>query len=229
MTSLEHSIFHTVFYPPSSGGSQENIANNSLRLSRSVRLAIAPHALLSDYPLVVFDFETTGLDPSHDRIIEVGAIRIENFRPIKELSHLLSTSLPLSPKIQKLTGITPAMLVGKPAVAEVLPEFLEFIDGAILVAHNADFDLAFLKAECQRNGIILNWPTMCSLKLARTLLPDLERKNLDALAQYYDLEFESRHRSIGDVKVTIEVLKHLLQDEGPHLQTWGDLQNFVSD
>lgn len=227
MANLDYSVFKSVFYP-SSPDKEGKPLSETLRLNRSFRYSLAPNTKFRECTFVVFDLETTGLDSSHDRIIEIGAIKFKNFKPIDQLSSLVHTDLPLSPKIQKLTGITPNMLVDKPKVATLLTQFLEFIKGSILVAHNADFDLSFIKAECKRQLITLSWPTLCSLKLARALLPGLERKNLDTLANHYSLKFEARHRSIGDAKVTLSVLEKLLEKEGESLLTWNDLKNFTT-
>ena len=106
-------------------------------------------------------------------------------------------------------------------------DFFRFIDGAILVAHNADFDWAFLRNGAARLGYQLSWPCFCTLKLARALLPQLESKNLDSLAKHFSLDFEARHRAIGDCKVTHGVLMGLLTGATPPLITWQDLQPYA--
>lgn len=224
MLGLDLSVFKAVFYPFESETEVQETQN--LQLRRSIRFRIDPQAQFRKYPLVIFDFETTGLDANRDQIIEVGAIKYVGLEPVEEFSTLVTTRLPLSDIVQRLTGIRPDMLLGKPEIQEVLPRFLNFIEGSLLVAHNASFDLSFLKAECLRQGIDIEWPVFCTLKMAREYLAQLERKTLDSLAQYYGFDFEARHRSIGDVKVTGSVLKELLDDEGSHLRTWADLGPF---
>ena len=118
------------------------------------------------------------------------------------------------------------MLADKPDISEVLPKFLNFIKGSILVAHNASFDMGFLKAESSRLDVDLEWSACCTLKLARVFLADLESKSLDAIAKHYGFIFESRHRSIGDVKVTVSFLQRLLTDEREKLVSWADMQSF---
>jgi DNA polymerase III epsilon subunit family exonuclease len=224
MLSLDLSVFKSVFYP------YETVAETQepedLKLRRSIRFRIDKQSRFRSYPIVIFDFETTGLDVNRDQIIEVGAIRYVDFNPVEEFSTLVSTKTFLSETVQRITGITADMLIGKPSIQQTLPRFLNFIDGALLVAHNATFDMGFLRAECLRQGIDLEWPAFCTLKMAREYLTQLERKGLDSLAQYYGLKFEARHRSIGDVKVTGSVLKELLNKEGEHLQMWSDLSPF---
>ena len=211
-------MFQDVLFPNQKTSGSEN--QNQLSLRKQIRFQTHPAQIVQNATMVIFDFETTGLDSTYDRIIEVGAQKIKNKRVVDEFSTLISVTQELPSVVQKLTGITNQMLKGQPDISKVIPQFIQFIEGSILVAHNAAFDVGFLKAECYRQGIDLSWSAICSLKLARDLLPDLERKSLDALAAYYDLTFESRHRSVGDVKVTKDVLDNLLDNEGSHLKTW---------
>jgi DNA polymerase III epsilon subunit family exonuclease len=222
-TGLAHSIFQHVLFPKASSQETES---GDLQLRRAVRFQLEPAVKISEVPLVVFDFETTGLDFERDRIIEIGALKIVNGKAVDEISTLVHTDLPLSEIVVNLTGITPDMLKDQPRLDGVLPDFLRFIQGCVLVAHNAEFDYSMLKAECSRQGIDIEWPVFCTLKLARELLPELERKTLDSLAQHYGLEFEARHRSIGDVKVTVAVLNEMLSGEGTHLESWRDLNPY---
>lgn len=226
MTQLGHSMFHDVLFPPAVTAGQGD-ALEVLRLRRLKRFVPEPHHPLMTAPLVVFDLETTGLDPEVDRIIEIGAIKLDGMRPVAEFSSLVSTNVELTDDIIRLTGITPEMLVGQPVIEDVLPKFLEFIEGSILIAHNAEFDLSMIKAACSRVGIDLEWPCFCTLKMARALLPDLENKKLDTLAAHYGLTFESRHRSIGDVKVTTGVLSGLLTKEAQTIRVWSDIQPYT--
>lgn len=220
--NLAHSMFSRVLFPPAT--EQEGLTELNLR--RSLRYSIPGDLNITEHDLIIFDFETTGLDYDRDRIIEVGAIRVRQGTIIGEFSSLCSTDVIVTEQIEKLTGINKDMLVGQPSFADKLKEFLKFIEGGVLVAHNAEFDLSMLKAACHREGIDFEWPCICTLKLARDLLPDLERKNLDSLAEHYGLSFEARHRSIGDAKVTISVLNHMLENEGSSLKKWRDFQPF---
>jgi DNA polymerase-3 subunit epsilon len=221
---LDFSIFKDVLFPPLAPLNSD--AADDLSLRRSIRYQV--HALHSfrSSPIVVFDLETTGLDSKTDRIIEIGAQKILDGEVIDQFSTLVHVDLTLSDEIQKLTGITPTMLEGMPKIDSVMPSFLKFIESSILVAHNATFDLNFIKNECNRLHIDIEWPCFCTLKMAQELLEDLERKNLDSLARHYGLSFEARHRSIGDVKVTVGVLQEMLNNEASHLTTWKDLKPF---
>lgn len=226
VSPLELSMFNSVLMPPSTSDSNSDQASLSLR--RSMQYHVEPDIMLNEIPMVVFDVETTGLSSENDRIIEIGAIKILDGNVVDQISGLYSTHIPISEVIQKLTGISEDMLEGKPTFEQHLPAFLDFIKGSVLVAHNADFDIGFLKSYCSRAGIDIEWPAFCTLKMAREILADLERKNLDTLAEHYGLQFEARHRSIGDVKVTIEVLKQMLAQESDSLTHWGDLSPFYS-
>ena len=207
---LENSMFHQVFFPPDSDVKKLSDQPMSLRLQRLRQYRPAEAMTLLESPVVVFDFETTGLDSGVDRIVEIGAIRLDKFVPSAEFSTLVRPDVSMGHVAANISGITEEMLKDAPKISEVLPKFLDFFRDSILIAHNADFDMAFLKAACVREGIELSWPCFCSLKMARVLLPSLESKGLDGLAMHFGLEFEARHRSIGDVKVTCEVLRQLL-------------------
>jgi len=222
---LQYSVFSDVLFPSDLEG-QANERDYNLQLRRSIRFQIAQHQVLAEHDLVVFDFETTGLDARQERIIEIGAQRLRKMEVIDEYSTLVDPEVTLSETITKITGLDNKMLAGQPRIAEVMPAFLRFIEGSVLVAHNAEFDMAFLSQSCFRLGYDLSWPAFCTLKLARVLLPELESKNLDTLAKYYDLQFEARHRSIGDVKVTVDVLRAMLDDYQNDLETWGDFQPY---
>ncbi len=224
MTTLDYSVFQSVFFPFEAEAEEQKVQDLVLR--RAIRFRIDAQSIFRKYPIVVFDFETTGLDANHDHIIEIGAQKLVDLEVVDEFSTLISTKIPLPDIVQRLTGISPEMLLGKPEIKDVLPRFLSFIEGAVLVAHNASFDMSFLKAECLRQGIELEWPAFCTLKMAREFLAQLERKTLDSLANHYGLTFEARHRSIGDVKVTGTVLKELLSNEGSHLQHWVDMSPY---
>lgn len=221
---LRYSMLHQVFFPVDAEQDANEAAD--LRLQRVLRHGLSGQAKVRDIPLVVFDFETTGLDMVSDRIIEIGALKILNGQIVDQFSTFIDPEIPLPAVATKITGITPDMLVGQPKIDAMLPQFMKFFAGALLIAHNAEFDMGFLTRSAQRQGIELHWPCFCTLKLARGLLPQLESKNLDTLANHYQLTFEARHRSIGDCKVTWGVLQRMWAQEGGHLVTWQDMAPF---
>ena len=223
---IKYSMFQEVLFPKEEDRKQQSGDKDDFSLRRSVCYRAHPDLDFRSTPLVVFDLETTGLDSQYDRIIEVGAQKLVNFQVVDEFSSFVRIDTELSSTVTRITGITDEMLKGQPAIQQVIPDFLKFIDGSILMAHNAGFDKAFLKEEANRLGLDLEWSVFCSLKLARKFLADLESKSLDSLAEHYGLTFEARHRSIGDVKVTVAVIEQLFKNEAMKLHTWGDLTDF---
>ena len=223
---IKYSMFQEVLFPKEEDKKEQSGASDNFSLRRSVRYKAHPDLQFRSTPMVVFDLETTGLDSQYDRIIEIGAQKLVNFQVVDEFSSFVRVNSELSSVVTRLTGITSEMLKGQPHIESVLPEFLKFIDGSILMAHNAGFDKAFLKEEANRLGVDLDWSVFCSLKLARKFLVDLESKSLDSLAEHYGLSFEARHRSIGDVKVTVAVIEQLFKNDAAGLQTWADLADF---
>ena len=224
--ALQYSMFHKVLFPEIQQViDHEN--SDAFVLSRVIRYLLDRQTSMKGLPIVLFDFETTGFDPHSDRIIEIGAMKILDGEIVGEFSSLVNPERPLSSASKTITGISDDMLVGQPKIGEVLPKFMEFFSGAVLVAHNAEFDMGFLRANAGRLGVLLSWPCYCTLKLARAYLPQLESRSLDALAQFYGLSFEARHRSIGDVKVTAAVLQKLLHENMASLSEWQHFAPFT--
>lgn len=189
--------------------------------------SFSPDTLLANIPFVVFDFETTGKDARSDRIIEIGAVKFINRKEVGRISELIQPKQKLTQEITDITGITNEMLVSAPTIEHVLPALHDFIRGCVGVAHNAEFDAGFLAQESVRIGMQCDYHLLCTLKMSRALLK-LQRYRLDSLAEHYALQFESRHRSIGDILVTAQVLWRML-DENPQFKTIGDLANFKQE
>jgi len=167
---------------------------------------------LADTAFVVVDLETTGLGASATGIIEIGAARVRDGRIVDTFEHLVNPGAPLPPFISRLTGISDEMLRDAPPIDAVWPRFRDFLGMDVLVAHNAAFDLGFLNAAAAAlDGGPLPQPHLCTLKLARRLLPNLRRRGLDALAAHFAIPQADRHRAMGDVRITVEVFFHLLE------------------
>jgi DNA polymerase-3 subunit epsilon len=215
---------NSIFFELLNGKSSRQIAPLAI-MGGMTGSTFAPNARLSDLPVVIFDFETTGLDVKTARIIEIGAIKYRNQKEVGRFSTLIHPGQALPPETFGLTGINDAMLADAPPLQDVFYDFHEFMRGCVGVAHNAEFDCNVMFYESARLGMSCNYHVLCTLKMARTLLVQCERKNLDALAAHYNLTFESRHRSIGDILVTAEVLWNMLK-EHPELQTLADLNAF---
>lgn len=162
---------------------------------------------------VVVDLETTGATSSSDAITEIGAVKVRGGEVLGEFATLINPQTSISPFISRLTGITNAMVAQAPSIAATLPSFLEFAHGAVLVAHNAPFDLGFLRAASERHG--LEWPrfrTVDTVALARKVVPRGEVPNhkLATLAQLFRAATPPTHRALDDARATVDVLHGLL-------------------
>ena len=151
---------------------------------------------------VVFDIETTGFSNTNDKITEIGAVKIENFKIVDEFSELINPQKDISYKIQELTGITNDMVSNKPTIEKVLPKFIEFIGDSVLVAHNAEFDMGFIAEKCRQQNIKFNNKSVDTLKLARILLPNLKRHRLNIVAKALGVPLLNHHRAVDDAKAT---------------------------
>jgi DNA polymerase-3 subunit epsilon len=162
---------------------------------------------------VVVDLETTGGAPGNGHgIIEIGALKLTGGKVIDRFAELVHPGRRLPPFITGLTGITDAMLADRPRIDAVLPRFVDFARDAVLVAHNAAFDLGFLNAaRLASDGQVFDQPHACTLRLARRLLPQVRRKGLDALAGHFGIPLVDRHRAMGDARITVEVLFQLFE------------------
>jgi DNA polymerase III epsilon subunit family exonuclease len=182
----------------------------------SVRLASPASpcpALLKDLAYTVVDLETTGGWAEEDRILEVGAVKVESGAPAREFSTLLNPETPIAPFVASLTGIRPDMVASAPRFAEIAEPLLEFLGDSTFVAHNLPFDLGFLNRELTRYGaFILANSTLCTLQLARRLLAHLPDRRLDTLAYHYGIVIEGRHRALGDARATAVLLNRMIEE-----------------
>lgn len=163
-------------------------------------------------PIVMIDFETTGLSPDMgDRITEVAALRIVDGRVVERYVSLINCKVRIPSFISGLTGITQAMVDSAPPVAQVIPRLLDFIGEDALSAHNASFDEKFLRAESSRLGLAPAHQAMvCSLKLSRRVFPGLASYKLGVLSNQLGIQFSSAaHRAESDAEVAAEVLIHI--------------------
>jgi DNA polymerase-3 subunit epsilon len=183
--------------------------------------------LLADTTFVVVDLETTGGSPADCGITEVGAVKVRGGQVLGEFHSLVNPGAPIPPFVAVLTGITDGMVATAPCEAEVVPAFLEFARGAVLVAHNARFDTGFLKAACERLG--LRWPAPAVLDtvlLARQVLTRDEAPNvkLSTLSAVFRTSTRPEHRALADARATVGVLHGLLERVGNRgVHTLGDL------
>ncbi len=158
-----------------------------------------------DDEFIVFDIETTGLSNKNDGITEIGAVKIKNNNVIDRFSALINPEKHIPEKIVELTGITNDMVKDKPTIENVLPEFLEFIGSSPVVAHNADFDVGFIRNKSERYGMEFNNTVIDTLKIARALLPNLKKHKLNIIAKELNVSLENHHRAVDDAKATAEI------------------------
>ncbi|MFI6295500.1 DEDD exonuclease domain-containing protein [Nonomuraea sp. NPDC050790] len=186
---------------------------------------------LSEVTFVVFDLETTGGSPAEHAITEIGAVKVKAGEVLGEFSTLVDPGGPIPPFISVLTGITDAMVVAAPRIEAVLPSFLEFVSGAVLVAHNAGFDTRFVKAACAALGYPppVN-PVVDTVDLARRVLTRDEVPNakLGTLARFFRSPTEPCHRALQDARATVDVLHGLIGRAGSfQVHTLEELKSFV--
>ena len=159
-----------------------------------------------DHTCVVFDIETTGFSPLKNRIIEIGAVRVEEGRIVDKFSSFVNPDVPIPFEIEKLTGINDNMVLDAPKIDRVLPEFLEFCRGAVMVAHNAGFDISFIKENARQQGLEFNPTVLDTVSLARVLLPNLNRFKLDTVAKELKINLANHHRAVDDAGATHSIL-----------------------
>jgi DNA polymerase-3 subunit epsilon len=166
---------------------------------------------LDEVDFVVLDTETTGLRPGPDRVIEVAAVRVRHGEVINSFQSLLNPGRHLPPFIVKFTGISQEMVQDAPRAQEIMPDFLEFIDGATLVGHNLSFDLNFLTHEAQLLDLAFPLDGLDTIPLARRFLPGLKRFKLDMVAEHLKIPPRTRHRALGDAETTASVFLCILE------------------
>jgi DNA polymerase-3 subunit epsilon len=178
----------------------------------------APDPDLADVPFVALDLETTGARAGTSKITEIGAVRIEGFREVRHFSTLVNPLRPIPPMITQITGITQEMVAGAPRIEEVIPELLEFLAGAVVVAHNAPFDVGFLNYELRRlDGRRLGEGSIDTLPLARALVPGLPNYRLHTVAEALGAPVAACHRALADAQAAGHVFVTLagrLQERG---------------
>jgi DNA polymerase III subunit epsilon len=187
---------------------------------------------LRDVTFVVVDLETTGGSPEDSAITEIGAVKVRGGEVLGEFQTLVNPVAGIPPFIAVLTGITDAMVATAPGIASVLPAFLEFAHDAVLVAHNAPFDIGFLRAACAGSGRA--WPPhriVDTAMLARRVLTsdDVPNCRLGTLAAYFHSGTTPIHRALADARATVDVLHGLLERVGGlGVQTLDELKDFIS-
>ncbi len=187
---------------------------------------------ISEVAFVVTDIETTGSIKGRDRIIDIAALKVQNGIVLKEFESLVNPERKISKTISRLTKISNQTVENSPVIESVLPDFVEFMEDGVFVAHNAPFDFSFINAEVKRLGVpeIKNRIDICTFRLAQKLLPDVKARGISGLSLYFDYKIENRHRAMPDVKATSFFLDKFLKElEKREVNTLHQLIEFQKD
>ena len=165
-----------------------------------------------EFTFIAFDFETTGLHPAVDRIVEFGAVRFTVGTELAEFEELANPGVPINADAARVSGIDNSMVLGKPSVGEVLPRFMDFVGDAVMIAHNAEFDTGFLRAELQRSGM----PTVENLiidtqTLAQKAFPGKKSYALQSLVEMLGIPANNAHRARDDARQCMRLFEHCVQ------------------
>ena len=164
-----------------------------------------------DGRFVVFDIETTGFSPLTCKIIEIGAVLVENGKITDRFSTFVNPQVPIPFRIEQLTSINDSMVMDARPIEEILPEFLKFCEGATMVAHNADFDMSFIIENCNRMGIPNDFTYVDTVGMARFLLPALNRFKLDTVAKAVGVSLDHHHRAVDDAECTACIFEKFVE------------------
>jgi DNA polymerase-3 subunit epsilon len=186
--------------------------------------------VIRDLEYVVVDVETTGGAPSRGhRLTEVAAVRMRGTGEITaRYETLLNPERYIPPMITQLTGIDYRMTIDAPRFADIAEDVYDIIDGAVFVAHNAQFDRRFLATEFARVGLPMFGRTLCTVRLARKTVTEIQGRSLDALQYFFGVENHARHRAMGDARATALIFRKLLDRLDDHEVTrWNELEAFL--
>ena len=159
---------------------------------------------------VVFDIETTGFSPVENRIIEIGAVKVSGGKIVDRFSTFVNPEVPIPFEIEKLTSITDDMVVDAEKIETILPQFLQFSEGCMLVAHNAEFDMSFIIENCKRQGLNHDFTYIDTVGIARVMMPGQAKHTLDAVAKALGVSLENHHRAVDDAEATAEIFVKLI-------------------
>lgn len=158
-----------------------------------------------DSKFVVFDIETTGFSAVNDRIIEIGAVKVEGGSIVDRYSTFVNPKRPIPFEIEKLTGINDGMVMDAPEIDGILPEFLEFSKDCIMVAHNAEFDMSFIRENCRKFDMERDFTVVDTLAMARSMLPNLKNYKLDTVVDAVGGNLDNHHRAVEDAESTADI------------------------
>lgn len=163
-------------------------------------------------PFVVFDIETTGFSKEKCKIIEIGAVKVENGEVTERFSTFIDPGMPIPQEITELTGITDSMVRNAPSFEEVIDSFIEFCSGCVMVAHNASFDMGFMKRKSEECGRSFDLPYLDTLILARCMYPGLSNYRLDTICRHLGVILAHHHRAVDDAEATANAFINMLAE-----------------
>ena len=164
-----------------------------------------------DSTFVVFDIETTGFSAVNDRIIEIGAVKVENGMITEKFSEFVNPERPIPFEIEKLTSINDRMVEDAPNISVILPKFMDFCGSSVLVAHNADFDTGFIRHNCEVLGLTYDYTYVDTLGIARSFLEGLKNYKLDTVVEAMGCTLANHHRAVDDAGATADVFVRFLE------------------
>ena len=182
-----------------------------------------------DTTYCVLDLETTGFSFRTEKITEVGIMKVKNGEVIDEFSCFVNPEKPIPPRVVEVTNITDDMVKDAETIDKVMPKILEFVGDSVLVAHNADFDIGFLKYNAKNLGLSLENTYLDTLRLAKDLFPDYKKYKLGKIAENLGIKVEVAHRALDDVDTTVKVLNvmlKMLKDKG--IETLDDITKKIA-
>lgn len=163
---------------------------------------------------VALDLETTGLSPQKNYILEIGALKVVDEEIIDTFETFLQCPVAIEPRIVELTGITDEMVRDGMTEKEAVSKLLEFVGGRDILGHNIPFDYSFLMEAARRQGTVFEAKLLDTLKIARKVLPEVEKKSLEYLCSYYHIHTKESHRALEDARAAYELYKILYQEFG---------------
>ncbi|SFN46492.1 DNA polymerase-3 subunit alpha [Pseudobutyrivibrio sp. UC1225] len=173
---------------------------------------------------VVFDIETTGFNPRTCKIIEIGAVKFKDGQIVDHFSEFINPKVPIPYRITELTSITDEMVLDAPTIDVILPKFMDFCKGSVLVAHNAGFDTGFIRYNCKQLGLAYDYTHVDTVEIARYLHPNNAKFNLDAVCKLEKVVNEHHHRAVADAEVTAKIFeKFIVKLENENIHTLAEL------
>ncbi len=192
---------------------------NNIKLIPGVEIYLTDEAQIAadaderplDAPIVVLDFETTGLDTNREHVIEIGAVKLLGGSVVDSFGTLVNPGMPLKPKITEITGITDMMLRDKPSAETAIPQLMDFIGDCAVAAHNTSFDISMLRTELRRLNRTFQAPQIDTLAFARKLYPQLKSHRLGAVCKALGVSLKGAHRAVNDAAATAQCLSRMME------------------